>query len=142
MIQRPLLTNVVFGQLSEKKKQQKFVERLAQVKRCLIQKQFAHLWLFTNKKERSQKDAGEIQAPQSSLLKPGESRNLIKSFQIFRLLSFIIRCAQKQRKTSDCCQKNAGEIQGNLRAICSRRVKKSHQIFSDFQTFVIRLSLS
>ena len=34
-------------------------------------------------------------------------------------------------------QKDAGEIQGKLRAICSRRVKKSHQIFSDFQTFVI-----
>ena len=37
-------------------------------------------------------------------------------------------------QTSDYCQKNAGDIQGSLRAICLRWVKKSHQIFSDFQT--------
>ena len=88
------------------------------------------------------------------------SRRVKKSHQIFSDFQNVVICCRglqekapyrhdtapapyrREKKTSVCYQKKAGEIQGNLRAICSRRVKKYHQIFSDFQTVVIRHLLS
>ena len=56
-------------------------------------------------------------------LAQGESRNLVRSFLDSCKKNVLCRAV-----SSDSCQKNVGEIQGSLRAVSSRRVKKSRQI--------------
>ena len=114
--------------------------------------QFAHLLsMFTNEKERSQKDAGEFKPLRTicSRRRVKKSHQNFSDFQTFRLLSFIrkmshldsvksklkyliqsswlicCRCLRPKKKKS---RKDAGEIQRSLRAVSSRLFKKSRQI--------------
>ena len=80
---------------------------------------------FKEALEQSAQGGQEI----SSFLDCFQKKKMSHLEQFAHLLSMFTN--EKERN-----QKDAGEFKP-LRAICSRCVKKSHQNFSDFQTFVI-----